>query len=74
MPRARVKVIHTPPRQRGRDPKPPAWWRTFWRRTGTVVEYLGVRWELAVVGAADQMWRQWVRTPESPGSEQGGHP
>lgn len=40
--------------------KPPAWWRTFWRRTGTVVEYLGVRWELVVVGAADQMWRQWV--------------
>lgn len=57
----KVTVIHTPARHRGRGPKPPAWWRTFWRRTGTVVEYLGVRWELALVGAADQVWRQWVR-------------
>ncbi len=61
MTRPKVKVIHTPPRQRGREPKPPEWWRTFWRPTGTVVEYLGVRWQLAVVGAADQWWRQWGR-------------
>jgi len=56
-----VHVIYTPPKQRGREPRPPAWWRTFWRPTGTIVEYLGVMWELTVVGAGDQVWRQWVR-------------
>jgi len=57
----RVTVIHTPPRHRGREPKPPQWWRTFWRPTGTVVSYLGVRWELIETGAADTTLRQWER-------------
>jgi hypothetical protein len=62
---SKVKVIHTPTRHRGRDPKPPPWWRSFWLRTGTVVEYRGVRWICVVVGAADQSWRQWVRDPSA---------
>lgn len=57
----KVRVIYTPSRARGREPKPPQWWRTFWRSTGTVVEYLGVRWVLIETGAGDQWWRQWAR-------------
>lgn len=44
-----------------RRPKPPQWWRTFWRRTGSVAERDGVRWTLIECGAADLVWRQWAR-------------
>lgn len=57
---SKVRVIYTPARP-SRSPKPPPWWRSFWYRTETIVEYRGLFWKRILNGAGDQVWLQWVR-------------
>jgi len=56
-----MRVISYPKREKDRGPRRPAWWRTFWMPTGTIVENDGVQWEMCELGAGLQTWRQWVR-------------
>lgn len=57
-----MRVISYPKKVKKRGPRRPSWWLTWWMPVGTFVENDGVTWEKVVVGAADQAWREWVRS------------